>query len=188
MSNPNEPPQEPGSEPPSGDRPQQRRAGRLPFHLPDDRPRSFYEAMPPGGFAGLFSVIGLPTELKISYWIWVLSGLLGLLGGVIVLFGALVLFAFSPGIAILVLLLAVCGAALSAVQIVLAMNMKEGREWGRLALTAVAGASLLLAVISLAFTDGRGGNGLGFLAALAATVLMWVPNSQAWFAANTPRG
>ncbi len=61
--------------------------------------------MPQGGFSGIFSVTGLPTELKVSYWIWVIGGLLGLLGGVIGIFGALVLFAFIPGLAILVLLL-----------------------------------------------------------------------------------
>jgi hypothetical protein len=155
--------------------------------MPADRPRNFYEAMPQGGFTGIFSVSGLPTELKISYWIWVLTGLLGLLGGVIGLFGALVLFAFLPGIAILVLLLVVFGAALSGAQVVLAMKMKEGREWARLALTAVAGASLLLTLISLGFTDGRGGSGLNFLAGLAAAVLMWVPGAQRWFAAARGR-
>jgi hypothetical protein len=189
MSNPNDapPPQEPSGDPPSGGHPHQRRAGWFPFEMPADRPRNFYEAMPEGGFTGIFSVSGLPTELKISYWIWVLTGLLGLLGGVIGLFGALVLFAFLPGIAILVLLLVLFGAALSGAQIVLAMKMKEGREWARFALTAVAGVSLLLTLISLGFTDGRGGSGLNFLAGVVATVLMWVPGAQRWFAAARGR-
>ncbi|MBN3496157.1 hypothetical protein JYA52_01215 [Arthrobacter pascens] len=143
--------------------------------------------MPQGGFTGLFSVTGLPMELKVSYWIWVIGGLLGLLGGVIGIFGALVLFAFIPGLAILVLLLVLLAAALSGAQIVLALKMKEGREWARLALTALAGASLLLSITSVLFTDSRGGNGLGFLASLAATVLMWVPNAQSWFAAARGR-
>lgn len=159
------------------------RAGRFPFEMPADRPRNFYDAMPRGGFSGIFSVLGLPTELKVSYWIWVIGGLVGLLAGVIGLFGALVLFAFVPGLAILVLLLVLVALALSGAQIVLAMQMKEGREWARFALTVIAGVSLLLSVISLGFADGRGGNGLGFLASLVATVLMWVPNSQSWFAA-----
>lgn len=189
MSNPNDapPPQEPSGEPPSGDHFQPRRAGRFPFEMPADRPRNFYEALPQGGFTGIFSVAGLPTELRISYWIWVAGGLLGLLGGVIGLFGALVLFAFLPGIAILVLLLVLLAAALSGAQIVLAMALKEGREWARLALTAVAGASLLLTIISLSFTDGRGGSGFNFLAGLAATMLMWVPGSQRWFTAARGR-
>ena len=190
MSNPSDGPEpaEPGSEPPPRDRPvPPGRSGRFPFELPADRPRNLYEAMPQGGFTGLFSVTGLPMELKVSYWIWVIGGLLGLLGGVIGIFGALVLFAFIPGLAVLVLLLVLFAVALSGAQIVLALKMKEGREWARLALTAIAGASLLLSFISVVFTDGRGGNGLGFLASLAATVLMWVPNAQTWFAAARGR-
>jgi hypothetical protein len=185
MSNPNDAPhpQEPSGETPSGDDSQRRRSGRFPFKIPTDRPRNLYEAMPQGGLTGMFSVTGLPTELRISYWIWIAGGLLGLLGGVIGLFGALVLFAFVPGLAILVLLLVLFGAALSGAQIILAMKMKEGREWARLALTAVAGASLLLTITSLSFTDGRGGSGFSFLASLIATVLMWVPGSRRWFAA-----
>ncbi|WP_457973793.1 hypothetical protein [Arthrobacter sp. D1-17] len=188
MSNPNAPhPHEPCGAPPSGNHSQRRRSGRFPFKIPADRPRSFYEAMPQGGLAEMFSVAGLPMELRISYCVWLAAGLLGLLGGVIGLFGALVLFAFLPAVAILVLLLVLFGAALSSVQIVLAITLKEGREWARLALTAVAGVSLLLTIISLSFTDGRGGSGFSFLASLTATVLMWSPGSRRWFAAARVR-
>jgi hypothetical protein len=159
------------------------RAGRFPFEMPADRPRTFNDAMPRGGFSGIFSVMGLPTELKVSYWIWVIGGLLALLFGVIGLFGALVLFAFAPGLAILVLLLVLVAMTLAAAQIVLAMKMKEGHEWARLALSIVAGVSLLLAVINSSFAGSQGGNWLGFAVSLVATVLMWVPNSQNWFAA-----
>lgn len=181
------PPQEPSGKRLSGSHPEPRPVRRCPFEVPADRPRNLYEAMPQGGFTGIFSAIGLPTKLKISYWIWVAGGLLGLLGGVVGLFGALVLYAFLPGIAVLVLLLVLLAAALSGVQIILAMKMKEGREWARLALTAVAGASLLLTILSLSFTEGRGGNGLNFLGSLVAAALMWVPGSQRWFAAARGR-
>jgi hypothetical protein len=175
------PGQEPGQQqPPAG-------GGRFAFEMPADRPRNFGEAMPAGGFSGLFDVTGLPTELRVSYWIWVIGGLLGLLGGVIGIFGALVLFAIIPGVAILVLLLVLVALALAAAQIVLAMKLKEGREWARLALTIVAGVSLLLAIISSSFPAGQDGNWLGFLVSLVATALMWVPNSQNWFAAARGR-
>jgi hypothetical protein len=124
----------------------------------------------------------MPTELKVSYWIWLIGGFLGLLGGVIGLFGSFVLWAIVPGLGLVVLLLVLVALALAAAQIVLAMKMKEGREWARLALTILAGVSLLLIIVSAGAADGRGGSWPGFIISLAATALMWLPNSQAWFA------
>ncbi|WP_245531442.1 hypothetical protein [Arthrobacter globiformis] len=169
----------PGQQPPAG--------GRFAFELPADRPRNFSEIMPRGGFSGLFDVTGLPTELKVSYWIWVIGGLLGLLGGVIGLFGVLVLFAIVPGVAVLVFLLVLVALAVAAAEIVLALKLKEAKEWARLALTIVAGVSLLLAIISSSFPAGQDGNWLGFVVSLVATALMWVPSSQAWFVAARGR-
>jgi hypothetical protein len=173
-------PGQPGQQPPAG-------GGRFAFELPADRPRNFAEIMPRGGFSGLFDVTGLPTELKVSYWIWVIGGLLGLLGGVIGLFGVLVLFAIVPGVAALVFLLVLVALAVAAAEIVLALKLKEAKEWARFALTIVAGVSLLLAIISSSFPAGQDGNWLGFLVSLVATALMWVPNSQAWFVAARRR-
>ncbi|MDQ0620285.1 hypothetical protein [Arthrobacter globiformis] len=51
----------------------------------------------------------------------------------------------------------------------------------------MAAASLLLAIISSSFPAGQDGNWLGFMVSLVATVLMWVPNSQKWFAAARDR-
>jgi hypothetical protein len=66
--------------------------------------------------------------------------------------------------------------------------MKEGREWARLALTIVAGIALLLAIVSSSVAGGRtGGNVPGFILSLVATVLMWLPNPQAWFVAHRSR-
>ncbi|BCW72646.1 hypothetical protein [Arthrobacter sp. NicSoilB8] len=163
-------------------------AGGSRFAMPTDRPRNFSDALPAGGLSGMFKVTAMPTELKISYWIWVIGGFLGLLGGIIGLFGSFVLIAFAPAIGLLVLLLVLVAFALATAQIILAMKMKEGREWARLALTILAGLSLLLALISAGVVEGRGGGSVpGFIISLVATVLMWLPNSQAWFAAQRGR-
>ncbi|KQN84486.1 hypothetical protein ASE96_17010 [Arthrobacter sp. Leaf69] len=139
--------------------------------------------MPREGFSGMFTVTWLPTELKVAYWIWLIGGLLGLLGGVIGLFGSFVLLAVAPGLGFVVLLLVLLALALAAAQVILAMKMKEGHEWARFALTMVAGISLLLAILNASAADGRGGGSWpGFVISLVATVLMWLPNSQAWFA------
>ncbi|MET4137252.1 hypothetical protein [Pseudarthrobacter sp. PvP090] len=212
MSNPNEvpQPQQPGAQPPHGGNvppsgsPQppvpppapggyQPPAGYQPpppppsrgfrFEMPSDRPRNFNDAMPRGGLSGMFTVSWLPVELKVAYWIWLISGLLGLLGGVIGLFGAFVLLAVVPGVGFLVLLLVLVALVLAGAQVILAMKMKEGHEWARFALTVVAGISLLLAILNTSAAEGRGGGSWpSFTISLVATVLMWLPNSQAWFA------
>ncbi|MCU1517830.1 MAG: hypothetical protein JWQ75_2551 [Pseudarthrobacter sp.] len=152
------------------------------FEMPTDGPRNFNDVMPKGGFSGMFSVTGLPTELKVSYWIWLIGGILGVLGGLLALLGTFVLFTVAPGAAVVVLLLVLVALVLAAAQIVLALKMKEGKEWARLALTIVAGVSLVLAILGGSMGQGIGNNWLGFLISAAATVLMWLPNSQAWFA------
>ena len=149
---------------------------------------NFDSTRPRNGFAGMFSVAGLPTELKVSFWIWFVGGILGLLGGLLGMLASLVLFAAAPGAAALVLLLMLLAAAVGAAQIVFALKMKEGRQWARLALTVLTGVTLVLALVNLAMRVGQGGNWAGFLISLAATVLLWLPNSQAWFGARGNKG
>ena len=194
MSNPNEvpQPQPPDARPPRKQAPDKKPTGRPPrnqtsggfrFELPTDRPRNFYDTMPHGGLSDMFTVSWLPIELKIAYWIWLIGGLLGLLGGVVGLFGAFVLLAVVPGLGFVVLLLVLVALALSGAQVVLAMKLKEGHEWARFALTIVAGVSLLLAILNTSAADGRGaGSWPSFTISLVAVVLMWLPNSQSWFA------
>lgn len=180
---------EPGYQaPPPGYQGQPAPAGGFRFEMPTDRPRNFSDALPVGGLSGMFKVAPMPTELKVSYWIWLIGGLLGLLGGIIGLFGSFVLIAFAPPIGLVVLLLVIVALALATAQIILAMKMKEGREWARFALTILVGISLVLTVIGAGVADGRaGGNLPGFIISLVATVLMWLPNAQAWFVANRGR-
>ncbi|GAB4098187.1 hypothetical protein [Sinomonas halotolerans] len=156
-----------------------------PFQMPADRPRSFQEAMPVGGLSGIFSTGGLPTELKVSYWIWLVGGVLGVLFGFFGLLGGIALAALAGPVGVFIIVLVLIGVVVAAAQIVLAMKMKEGRQWARLGLTVLAGVSLLLAIVASG-GDG-GGNWFGFLVSAVATVLMWVPKSQAWFQAVAPR-
>ncbi len=149
--------------------------------MPTDGPKSFNDVLPKGGFSGMFSVAGMPIELKVSYWIWLIGGLLGLLGGLLGLFGSIVLFTLAPGIAVVVLLLVLIALVVAAAQIVFAMKMKEGKEWARLGLTVIAGVSLILSIVGGAMANGQSNNWFSFVISLIATILMWLPNSQAWF-------
>jgi hypothetical protein len=178
MSNPGEVPQprQPGAQPPG-----------VPFQMPTDRPPNFNDVLRRGGLTGMFSVAGLPIELKISYWIWLIGGMLGVLGSFFGLLATLALFTVAPGLAALLLLLVLVALALAAAQIVLALRMKAGKEWARLALTIVAAVSLVLALIGGSVGGGIGNNWVGFLISAVATVLMWLPNPQAWFTAAKGR-
>lgn len=149
--------------------------------MPTDGPKNFNDVLPQGGFSGMFKVPGMPTELKVSYWIWLIGGLLGVLGALLGLFGSVVLFTLAPGVAVVVLLLVLIALVVAAAQIVFAMKMKEGKEWARLALTVIAAISLILSIVGGAMANGQGSNWFGFVISLVATVLMWLPNSQAWF-------
>lgn len=151
------------------------------FEMPTDGPKNFNDVLPQGGFSGMFKVTGMPTELKVSYWIWLIGGLLGVLGALLGLFGSVVLFTLAPGVAVVVLLLVLIALVVAAAQIVFAMKMKEGKEWARLALTVIAAISLILSIVGGAMANGQGSNWFGFVISLVATVLMWLPNSQAWF-------
>jgi glucose-6-phosphate-specific signal transduction histidine kinase len=144
---------------------------------------NFEDARARTGFSAMFSVTGLPTELKASFWIWFLGGILGLLGGLLGMLASLTLFAAAPGAAFGVLLLMLLAAAVGTAQVILALQMKEGKQWARLALTVLTAVTLVLALANLAMGVGQGGNWAGFLVSLAATVLLWLPRSQAWFAA-----
>ena len=177
-------PPEPGNVPP-GKPGRPGRPGGFRIQWPADRPQTFKDALPAGGYSAILNLPAMPTELKVSYWVWVIGGLLGVLAGVIGLFGTLVLFVVSPPAGILLLLLVLVALALAWAQVTLAMKMKEGWEWARFALTIAAGVSLVLALLSIGVAGGV--SWPGFLISLVATVLMWLPKSQAWFDAFKSR-
>ncbi|MEE1621561.1 hypothetical protein ACQ3I4_06275 [Zafaria sp. Z1313] len=160
-------------------------------------PRSVKDALPAGGFSGIFKAAELPTELKVSYYIWVIGGLLGLVFGLLGFFGmlfALGLFAAAGagGLGVLALVLIVVSLGLAAAQVLMAMKLKERELWARTGLTAIAVLSLLLAFWSAGATaaigNAAGGNWFGVLVAGTATVLMWLPNSSAWLAGRPASG
>lgn len=132
----------------------------------------------PTGITGMFRASALPTELRISYYIWLLGGLLSVVVSVLFLIATLLVstaVAEAGQGAALALAFGSLAASLvlAAAQILFALRMKEGYEWARIALTVVAALSLVAAVVFQ--------NWLSFLVSAVATVLMWLPNAQAWF-------
>ena len=105
----------------------------------------------------MFSVTGLPPGLKVSYWIWLIGGMLGVLGGVIGIFGALALSHHGhrhwPALSCLLVLVALAlGRRLDSLR---PENEGKARSGPALALTIVAGVSLVLAVISGSLGEGH---------------------------------
>ncbi|WP_344300405.1 hypothetical protein [Sinomonas flava] len=177
------PPPPPGTGPYAGapgyQQPGYQQPGGFRFEMPTDAPRSVQDVMPVGGFSGIFTTNGLPTELKVSYWIWLIGGALGVVFGLFGILAGLAALALAGAFGALLLVLVLIGLVLAAAQIILAMKMKEGRQWARLALSGVAALNLILAIMA---SGGNGGpNWFGALISVTAAVLMWVPNSRTWF-------
>jgi hypothetical protein len=119
---------------------------------------------------------GVPQQLKISYWLWVAAAALGIVLGIINValmagqFGGLLVGAAVTGLII--------GLVLSAFYVFCAIRLKEGARWARIVLSVLGG----LALIGL-FGQMLVGN-VGFIgsaAAIAAAILMWLPESQRHF-------
>lgn len=165
----------------SGGQPGGRSGNEFKFEMPKDMPHSVKEVLPAGGFAGIFKMAGLPQLLKISYimWlvaagIWALISLALLVTSLVALgsandpfgFGAAVRAAGARGIVV-----ALISFALTAAIVLCAMKLKEGLQWARMTLSALA----LLSIVMMFFGGGGG------LLAVVAAVLMWLPESTAWF-------
>ncbi|WP_240630390.1 hypothetical protein [Specibacter cremeus] len=153
--------------------------------VPPYPPPALIEFTPAGGFSGMFKVHGLPTELKISYWIWIFGGLLNVLSGLLLLpvgYGYLSMGTNPPGTIFVGLLPVILSLVVAAAQILLATKMKQGKGWARVALSAILVISVIPPPFGLIGLSGIWGGSLaGLIIRLVATALLWLPNSQAWF-------
>ncbi|UVJ41715.1 hypothetical protein [Arthrobacter sp. CJ23] len=119
---------------------------------------------------------GVPQQLTISYWLWVAAAALGVIASIINIFTIRSMFGellIGAGIAGLVFSL-----VFAAFYVFIAIRLKEGARWARLVLSILGGLaaiSLLFQLITLNI------NFIGSAAAVAAAVLMWLPESQKHF-------
>ncbi|WP_394939958.1 hypothetical protein [Psychromicrobium sp. YIM B11713] len=192
---PQQPYQQPGYQAPQGapqyqqpgqpqyQQPGQPGQGNFQFQLPTDTPKSFDEVLPKGGFSGIFNLGGLPQLLKISYvlWlitagIWLLTTIFGFIGSLVLLgqgdnlFGVYVESGYYRGLGIRGIIISIIALVVIAAIVVFAMKLKEGLQWARFALTAVAVVSIILTAFGAWVS----------LIGIVATVLMWLPESTAW--------
>ena len=152
------------------------------FEMPKDMPHSVKDVMPAGGFAGIFKMDGMPQLLKISYIIWLVTAGIWFLLNIVLLLGSLIalgaqdsLFGYGAAVraaGVKGIIVSIIAFVLIAAIVICAMKLKEGVQWARLALSAI----VVLGFIMLFF----GASGSGLLGVVAA-VLMWLPESTAWF-------
>lgn len=162
------PHQQPGGQPPARD---------FKFEIPKDMPRSIQDAMPAGGLAGIFRTDGLPQLLKISYIMWLVTAAIWLFFTFFSFIGSLFGLAsrYFRGEAVWGLVASIISVALIAAIVVCAMKLKEGKQWARMALSAIVVVGFILMA--------SGSNG-GSLLGVVAAVLMWLPESTAWLNAR----
>lgn len=136
-------------------------------------PSSFQDVLPAGGLSGIFSTAHLPPLLKISYIMWLVTAGIWLFFTFFAFLGSLFLLATRNyrGDGVRGIIAAIVAVALIAAIVICALKLKEGKQWARMALSAIVVVGFLLM-----FLGGTGGGLLGVVAA----VLMWLPESTAW--------
>ncbi len=166
----------PGYQPPT---PPQQPDNSFKFEMPADAPRSLQDVMPVGGFSGIFKTDGLPPMLKISYIIWLVTAGISLFFTFLYFIASLFQLAspYLRGNGARGMVLTLVSVLIIAAIVICAMKLKEGKQWARLALSAMVVLSVMLM-----FVGASGGGLLGIVAA----VLMWMPESTAWL--NSPSG
>jgi len=156
---------------------QQQPAGDFSVGMPRDLPKSFRDVMPVDGLGGIFRTDGLPQLLKVSYFLWLATAALWLFFTFFGFLGALFMLGsrYWRGEALVGIITSFVAVALIAAVVVCGMKLKEGRQWARMALSAI----VLIGFVLMAL----GSNGGGLLGVVAA-VLMWLPESTAWLNAR----
>jgi FtsH-binding integral membrane protein len=171
----------------------------------DDQPGHYQPAPPLTPSAGDFASASpgpRPKEVDISFWLWVASFVIGLLG----LFYFAAEFDTIRNTAmeearrqavrggtvdekqiesitnVFLVVGVVIGVLVSAAQVLLAYLMRNGRNWARIVLTVIGGLSLLGGLFSLGDTSGQGLLDLVRLLLIAgALVTMFLPAANPWF-------
>jgi len=131
-----------------------------------------------------------PSAVNWSFAIWVIGAILGLVSAVFLFIaaaGAGTVAAISgAGVAGLALIIVGIVIVLVAIfELVVVVKMRGGRNWARVLLT-------IFAVLQVVGTLTQGGNSsfwswLAFAAIVIATILMFVPSANAYFAARRTR-
>ncbi|SHE48576.1 hypothetical protein [Streptoalloteichus hindustanus] len=151
-------------------------------HLPAAPPLSPHESVVPRR----------PVEVQISFWTWVASALLSFLAPV-VLAGSrdemaratreasptLTAEQVDAGVSLVIAFTAVVAVVVAALYLLFAVKMRAGRNWARITLTVLTALGVLFLL-----TGPTWASVLSSLVSVAAVVLMFLPNANAYFQAQ----
>jgi len=119
---------------------------------------------------------GVPQQLVTSYWLWIAAAALG------VVFGLISMFSFSGAFGGMMMGAGVGGfifqLLFAALYVFIAIRLKEGARWARLVLSILGGLAVIGFLANLVFLNP---SLIGSAAAVAAAVMMWLPQSQEHF-------
>lgn len=158
---------------------------------------------PPAGI-GPAPVGPRPKEVELSFWLWVASFAIGLIG--LLLFvgqydtirdtaleearreaqrqgGSLDVAQIETITTVVLVIGVIIGLVFSLVQLLFAFFMRKGRNWARIVLAVIGGISVLFGLVSL--TGIAGGQlaltGISLIILIGAIVTMFLPGANPWF-------
>lgn len=125
------------------------------------------------------STTGRPAAVTVSFWIWLVTVLLGILEGV-----ASFVSTSTKGVSTATLVTgAVISIVIALVELFIVFRMRGGRNWARIVLLVLTILQVLSSVTSSTTVAAFPGvvGWIGVVAVVVATVLMFVPGSNPWF-------
>jgi hypothetical protein len=125
--------------------------------------------------------VSAPTEVKISFWIWIVSAVLTALGGLLLFTDKDVAIREAQQEAEKQntdLTPEQVETVAAALYVLFAVKMRAGRNWARITLTVLTIFGLLLQLI----VGGESGL-IASVVGIVAVVLMFLPNANAYFSA-----
>lgn len=166
---------------------------------------------PPGGFPPGAGTGPRPKEVDLSFWLWVTSFVLGIVGLIVFLGefdtirdtaveearrqvqreGSPLDEAQLESITSAVLIGGVViGLLISAVELLFALFMRKGRNWARILLTVFGGIGVVSGLYSLTTESGvqLALTVLSLPVVIGAIVTMYLPAANPWFRARPPAG
>ena len=145
----------------------------------------------------------MPLDARIGYWANLVVCTLAIVLSIITLVGliaaalfsvggmGMIMFFLGPWAIFFMFAYLVFALVMSIVQLTVTLKIREGSEWARLVLSALAVVGVLLGIIySAASSDFIDSGGLSWtdVVTLLLAAVFWLPRANAWFVGSSKSG